>query len=137
MAIGNYQPSLVVTETITTTGIYPSRDFYNDGMTIGMFHTYGFNFGLAGAPMANGQIINIASNTALFSILGTTYGGDGVSTFALPDLGGRAAISDGQGPGLSEFLLGQQSGSAATTLLQSQLPTSVGGLSAPVDENEP
>jgi microcystin-dependent protein len=135
--IDNRQPSLTVTETIAAAGLFPSRDSFNDGMTLGMFHTYAFTFGLAGAPVAQGQIINIASNTALFSLLGTKYGGNGQTTFALPDLGGRAAISDGQGPGLSDFLLGQSTGSATSQLLPSQMPASFGGTSAPADDDGP
>src|SRR5262245_61207928 len=115
-AIGNFQRSLVLTETIATEGVYPSDDFYNAGMTIGMFHTYGFNFGMDGAPLAAGQVWNISQNTALFSILQSYYGGNGTSTFALPDLRGRMAISDGQGPGLTAVQLGQQAGVGSTLL---------------------
>ena len=64
----------------------------------------------------------ISQNTALFSILGTTYGGDGVQTFALPDLRGRVPIQSGQGPGLSPYVLGQLGGSENTTLLVNNLP---------------
>jgi microcystin-dependent protein len=64
----------------------------------------------------------ISQNTALFSLLGTTYGGDGISTFALPDLRGRIAVSSGQGPGLSLYNLGQAAGEEFVTLTQSQLP---------------
>jgi microcystin-dependent protein len=102
-----------------------------------MFHTYAFNFGLAGAPLAQGQLLPISSNTALFSLLGTNYGGDGQITFALPDLDGRTAINDGQRPGLPSSVVGQQSGSPFTSLTQSQLPASVGGTSAPVNEDGP
>lgn len=70
----------------------------------------------------NGQILSIAQNTALFSLLGTTYGGNGQTTFALPDLRGRMAISVGQGPGLSNYSLGQVAGSETTTIGVSNLP---------------
>ena len=72
--------------------------------------------------LCSGQILPIAQNTALFSLLGTTYGGNGQTTFALPDLRGRVPVSQGQGPGLSNYNLGQQSGAEAVTLLQSNLP---------------
>jgi len=70
----------------------------------------------------NGQAMPIASNQALFSLLGTTYGGNGVTTFNLPDLRGRTPLSSGQGPGLSSYALGQISGSEAVTLSIPNLP---------------
>jgi microcystin-dependent protein len=70
----------------------------------------------------NGQILSIAQNTALFSLLGTTYGGNGQTTFALPDLRGRAPIGAGQGPGLSSINLGQVGGIENTTLLIANMP---------------
>ena len=136
-ALSGYQPSLALTETIAMTGIFPSRDFPNDSMALGMFHTYGFTFGLAQAPAASGQLLPISQNTALFSVLGTTYGGDGRLTFALPDLGGRSSVSGGQGPGLNNIFQGEQSGSGEALLLQSHLPASAGGTSAPADEDQP
>lgn len=72
--------------------------------------------------LCNGQILAIAQNQALFSLLGTTYGGNGQTTFALPDLRGRTAVGTGQGPGLSSITLGQVSGSATTTLTIDNLP---------------
>jgi microcystin-dependent protein len=73
--------------------------------------------------MCNGQILSIAQNTALFSLLGTQYGGNGQTTFALPDLRGRVPIHQGQGPGLSNYTIGQLSGTEATTLTVNNLPT--------------
>ena len=70
----------------------------------------------------SGQSLSIQQNAALFSILGTTYGGDGVQTFNLPDLRGRVAVSQGQGPGLSAYTLGQQSGQENVTLTVQQMP---------------
>lgn len=81
-----------------------------------------FNFAPRGWAFCNGQILPISQNTALFSLLGTTYGGNGQSTFALPDLQGSAVIHPGQGPGLSLYDLGQQSGSDNITLLESEMP---------------
>jgi microcystin-dependent protein len=81
-----------------------------------------FNFAPTGWAMCNGQLLPISQNTALFSLLGTTYGGDGKSTFALPNLQGSAPLQPGQGAGLSERLLGEQSGTPTITLLQSEMP---------------
>ena len=83
---------------------------------------FGFNFAPTGWAFCNGQLIPISQNTALFSLVGTFYGGDGKSTFALPNLQGSAAMSPGQGPGLSAHFLGEQSGSETVTLLQSEMP---------------
>lgn len=81
-----------------------------------------FNFAPRGWALCNGQLMPISQNTALFSLLGTTYGGDGKSTFALPDLQGAAPMHPGQGPGLSNHDLGEIGGSEAVTLLQSEMP---------------
>jgi microcystin-dependent protein len=75
-----------------------------------------FNFAPAGYAFCQGQLLPIAQNTALFSLLGTTYGGNGVSTFALPDLQGRVALGSGQGPGLSDRSPGETGGSDAVTV---------------------
>lgn len=71
----------------------------------------------------SGQILSIAQNTALFSLFGTTYGGDGQATFALPDQRGRVALHTGQGPGLSNYALGQKAGVENTTLNTAQMPS--------------
>ena len=81
-----------------------------------------FNFAPKGWAWCNGQLLPISQNTALFSLLGTTYGGDGKSTFALPDLEGRAPMHPGQGPGLSLHDLGETGGSETVTLLESEIP---------------
>ncbi len=81
-----------------------------------------FNFAPKGWAFCDGQLMPISQNTALFSLLGTTYGGDGKSTFALPDLQGSAPMHPGQGPGLSERFLGETGGEEALTLLQSEAP---------------
>jgi microcystin-dependent protein len=80
------------------------------------------NFAPKGWAFCNGQLMPIAQNTALFSLLGTTYGGDGKSTFALPNLQGRAPMHPGQGPGLSLHALGEAAGSDTATLLESEIP---------------
>ena len=81
-----------------------------------------FNFAPAGWAQCNGQLLPISQNTALFSLIGTTYGGDGRTTFALPDLQGRAPMHPGEGRGLSERTLGEVGGTEAVTLLTDQLP---------------
>jgi len=81
-----------------------------------------YNFAPRGWAFCDGQILPIAQNTALFSLLGTTYGGNGQTTFALPDLRGRHAIEAGQGPGLSSYTLGETGGTESTTLTLSNLP---------------
>ena len=80
------------------------------------------NFAPTGWAMCNGQLLPISQNTALFSLLGTFYGGDGKSTFALPDIQGGAAMHQGQGQGLSQRFLGQQGGEEFVTLLTSEMP---------------
>lgn len=89
---------------------------------IGEIKLFGFSFSVMGYDYCNGQLYSIASNTALFSLLGTQYGGDGQTTFGLPDLQGRVPIGQGQGPGLPDFYMGEASGSETTTLLSSNLP---------------
>lgn len=81
-----------------------------------------FNFAPRGWAWCNGQLLPISQNTALFSLLGTTYGGNGASNFALPDLEGRAPMHPGQGPGLSLHDLGETGGSETVTLLESEIP---------------
>jgi microcystin-dependent protein len=81
-----------------------------------------FNFAPKGWAWCDGQLMPLSQNTALFSLLGTTYGGDGKSTFALPNLQGRAPMHPGQGPGLSLHDLGEESGSQTVSLLTSEIP---------------
>jgi microcystin-dependent protein len=83
---------------------------------------FGFNFAPTGWALCNGQILPISQNTALFSLLGTTYGGNGQSTFALPNMQDSAPMHPGQGPGLSLHDLGEQGGSPFVTLLESEMP---------------
>jgi microcystin-dependent protein len=81
------------------------------------------NFAIPGCALAQGQLLTISSNTALFSILGTTYGGDGRTTFGLPDTRGRSVIGAGNGPGLSAIALGQRGGAETVTLSVTNLPS--------------
>jgi microcystin-dependent protein len=83
---------------------------------------FGFNFPPTGWAFCDGQLLPISQNTALFSLLGTFYGGDGKSTFALPNLQGSAPMHSGQGQGLSQRFLGEQSGAESITLLVSEIP---------------
>ena len=94
---------------------------------------YPFNFPPKGWAFCNGQILPISQNTALFSLLGTTYGGDGKSTFALPDLQGNVPLHPGQGQGLSLYDLGQQGGSENVSLLISEIPAHTHTLRATVE----
>jgi microcystin-dependent protein len=96
-----------------------------------------FNFAPRGWAFCDGQLLPISQNTALFSLCGTTYGGDGKSTFALPDLQGSAPMHPGQGPGLSLHDLGEVGGSETVTLIESETPAhshSVSTSSAGADE---
>ncbi len=89
---------------------------------LGQIQAFGFNFAPRGWAFCNGQLLAIAQNTALFSLLGTQYGGDGRTTFGLPDLRGRSGLHYGQGPGLPNFAIGQSGGSGTTTLTTANLP---------------
>ena len=89
-----------------------------------------YTFPPTGWAWCNGQLLPISQNTALFALLGTFYGGDGKSTFALPGLQGSAPVHQGQGPGLSEYFIGQQGGSGTVTLLESEMPAHTHSLNA-------
>jgi microcystin-dependent protein len=95
-----------------------------------------FNFAPKGWAMCNGQILPISQNTALFSLLGTTYGGDGKSTFALPNLEGNAPMHPGQGQGLSLRDLGQIGGAESVTLLVSEIPFHPHTLNCSIDDGD-
>lgn len=89
---------------------------------IGEIKLFGGNFAIIGHAMCQGQLLSIAQNTALFALLGTTYGGDGQTTFGLPDLRGRIPLHQGTGPGLTTRTIGEVSGTENVTLLTTQLP---------------
>jgi microcystin-dependent protein len=100
----------------------------------------GFNFPPTGWAFCNGQLMPISQNTALFSLLGTYYGGDGKSTFALPDIQGNVMVAPGQGAGLSLYDLGQTAGEQFVTLLQSEMPIhnhTVRAVPDPADQTAP
>ena len=90
---------------------------------IGEIDTFGFNFAPRGWSHCNGQLLQISQNTALFALLGTTFGGDGRTTFALPDLRGRVAVHVGTGPGLSQIRWGQRGGAETATLTINSMAT--------------
>src|ERR1700755_795870 len=89
---------------------------------LGEIRIFPYNFAPRGYAFCQGQILSIAQNTALFSLLGTTYGGNGQTTFALPDLRGRVPVGIGQGPGLAAIDLGQMAGAESVSLVVNQLP---------------
>jgi len=89
---------------------------------LGEISIFAGNFAPRGWAFCQGQMLSIAQNTALFSLLGTTYGGNGQTTFALPDLRGRVLVGPGQGPGLQPYNQGQMGGQEAVTLLVNQMP---------------
>jgi microcystin-dependent protein len=84
---------------------------------------FGFNFAPRDWAFCNGQLLPIAQNTALFSLLGTTYGGNGTTNFALPNLQGNVPLHAGQGPGLGNYALGETGGTAQVSLLTSEMPS--------------
>jgi microcystin-dependent protein len=89
---------------------------------LGEIKLFGFNFCPRTTLPAHGQLLGIAENSALFSLLGTTYGGDGRTTFALPDMRGRSAIGQGQGPGLPNYAMGSKGGATQVTISPAQMP---------------
>ena len=103
---------------------------------LGDIMMFGGNFAPEGWALCNGQLMSIAQNSALFSILGTTYGGDGMNTFGLPDLRGRLPISFGQGPGLSNYQQGEASGSETVTLTSATIPSHNHALNANNDKGD-
>jgi len=109
---------------------------------VGQITTFGFNFAPRGWAFCNGQLLAISQNDALFSLLGTIYGGDGRTTFALPDLRGRSAIHFGNGPGLSGHAIGDKRGAETVTLNVAQLPAhnhpaTLKAINAPGNETDP
>src|SRR6187431_332959 len=89
---------------------------------IGEIKILAFNFAPRGYMTCQGQILSIAQNTALFSLLGTIYGGNGQTTFGLPDIQGRVPVGQGKGPGLGDYTIGQESGTETTTLISVNMP---------------
>lgn len=99
--------------------------------TLAEIRFFAGNFAPRGWFFCNGQLLSIAQNTALFSLLGTTYGGDGQVTFGLPDFRGRVAVGTGQGPGLPSVQLGEMAGAPTHTLISTEMPSHNHTASAP------
>lgn len=114
---------LLLAATALTAGLSVSPKVGAQDHYIGEIIMFGGNFAIRNFALCDGQLMQIISNTALFSLLGTTYGGDGRTTFALPDLRGRTAIHPGSGPGLSTYRLGEKGGMESVTLTQNQMPS--------------
>jgi microcystin-dependent protein len=96
-------------------------------------YIFGGNFAMKGFALCAGQIVAIQTNTALFSLIGTYYGGNGTSNFGLPDLRGRTAVQQGAGPGLTDYALGEITGTENETMLYSQMPAHIHMVNASTD----
>jgi microcystin-dependent protein len=113
-------PYLGVNFIIALQGIFPSRS--GDSPFVGEIEIVGFNFAPTGWALCNGQLLAISQNTALFSLLGTMYGGNGTTTFQLPNLQSRTPVHFGQGSGLSAVSIGEMGGTESVTITTSQMP---------------
>ena len=112
VTLNNMQPYQVINFVIALQGIFPSR---NSEPFIGEIKMGGWNFAPRGYALCDGQLLSIAQNSALFALLGTQYGGDGRTTFGLPDLRGRVPVHAGNGPGLTQRQLGEKGGQEENT----------------------
>ncbi|WP_260583224.1 phage tail protein [Sphingopyxis sp. PET50] len=121
MAFANRSRALLA-GTCLAFGLVAAPSVSAQDYRIGEIIKTSFTFCPRGTLSASGQILSIAQNTALFSLLGTTYGGNGQTTFALPDMRGRYSMKDGTGPGLSPRTQGERGGTETTTLTLSQMP---------------
>jgi len=121
----NIQPSLALNYTIATTGLYPDPNSGSgNGQTyIGEIRRFAGSYAPGDSEFTDGQLMSIGHNLALFSLLGTTYGGDGRTTFAMPDLRGRTPVGQGQAPGLMDIRIGQRFGQDAAPLTENQMPS--------------
>ncbi len=133
--IDNTQPTLALTESFVMEGVFEGHDS-GGGIGLGFLRIFAGNFGLNGQPLADGRLISIASNTAVFSEIGTTYGGNGTTNYALPDLRGRLAVGMDQGFGLPNIDEGEQFGSNTFTVNQTHLSYHSGGSSQPLDNEQ-
>jgi microcystin-dependent protein len=134
--VSTLQPTLTLTEFLDTTGVFPPRGSGGSGPFLGSIGIFAGPSFLFDNP-ASGQTFSIQTNTALFSILGTTFGGNGTSNFQLPNLGGIETIGAGQGAGLPLVGLGQTLGQTTYDLTTAQLPPSLGGTSAAINAQQP
>ena len=116
------QPYLGLNYSIMTTGSYPSHSSQPADPFLGQVKISAHQYNNNDRAFADGRLLSIAQNAALFSLLGTTYGGDGQTTFALPDLRGRVAVHEGGGDALTYRTLGQKFGVETVTLSEAQMP---------------
>ena len=116
LTVDNRQPYLTMNYCIAESGIFPSRADATPYLS--QIQLFPFNFAPRGWALCNGQLLAISSNTALFSLLGTNYGGNGTSTFQLPNLESRVSMGYGQGPGLGNYVQGQTGGVESNTISQ-------------------
>ena len=135
--VDNTQASLALTQAFVTFGVFPPHDGGAGGAFLDEIFTFAFNFAPGGMPAANGQLLPINQNQAVFSLIGTTYGGNGTTNFAIPNLGGVTMIGTGQGPGLSPEQLGVPDGTSSVTLTLPELPPDLGGTSQPFSNYQP
>lgn len=134
----NLQPSLNLNYMIAVQGIYPVQGGGGGLLPLlGQVSLSAGNFAPQGWAFADGSLLSINNNQALFSLLGTTFGGDGLTNFALPDLRGRVPIGAGNGPGLTPRLLGEVLGGDVTTLSDANIPAVLGGAGQPYSNMQP
>lgn len=138
----NDQPTTTISIGLDLNGVFPSQGGSgSDGVTLATIRMFGGNFYPgeqgANAVYANGALLSIADNDTLYQVIGTKFGGDGITTFAVPNLDGAVMISTGQGAGLSNYVIGQTVGADGTTLLHTNMPAGFGGSAAPFDNHQP
>ncbi len=121
----------LLTAVLAAPMIRPKNSYASEPF-IGQIQMFGFNFPPRGWTFCDGQLLPIASYTALFSLLGTTFGGNGRTDFGLPDLRGRTAVHPGNGPGLTPVTWGQKAGAQTRTLTESNLPSHTHGVTVTV-----
>lgn len=120
-AHSNIQPYVAMNFVIALNGMYPAPPQDNEYF-LGEIRIFPWGVVPTGWAQCNGQLLSIPQNQALFSVLGTSFGGNGTSTFALPDLRGRTELGAGQGPGLSPYVVGQRAGTETVSLSMQQMP---------------
>jgi microcystin-dependent protein len=126
----NVAPYGCISFIIATVGAIPPGGTADLGQLVGEIRVFPYGFTPSGWAPCDGQIVPLSQNTGLFAILGTLYGGDGKSTFALPDLRGAAPLGPGAGPGLSDYSIGETGGVASVTLTSGQMPAHAHALTA-------
>ncbi len=114
IAVDNRQPYIALNYCISMFGIFPARS--DSQPFVSQIQLFPFNFAPNGWALCNGQLLAISQNTALFSLLGTNYGGNGTTNFQLPNLQGRVSLDAGNGPGLSNFIQGANGGTESSTI---------------------